>query len=179
MLAQEVKRAYIVVHWLIATWTQWWFTPNEVKMQEIPQPTYRIRDLGDKNFGVVYHVAHFSFFFFSLILCVYFGCAVFYAVWAFLSLWGPESSLQWGMGFSLPWLLSCGAHATQCSAFTSSGSLAPQHKPNGCGAGALLLRSMWDFMKGKSNPCQYSCLENPVDRAARQATVHGVTLREK
>ena len=25
------------------------------------------------------------------------------------------------------------------------------------------------------NPRQYSCLENPIDRGARQATVHGVT----
>ena len=25
------------------------------------------------------------------------------------------------------------------------------------------------------NPLQYSCLENPMDRGARQATVHGVT----
>ena len=24
------------------------------------------------------------------------------------------------------------------------------------------------------NPCQYSCLENPMDRGAWQATVHGV-----
>ena len=28
---------------------------------------------------------------------------------------------------------------------------------------------------GKSNPLQYSCLENPMDRGAWQATVHGVT----
>ena len=27
---------------------------------------------------------------------------------------------------------------------------------------------------GNGNPLQYSCLENPVDREARQATVHGV-----
>ena len=26
---------------------------------------------------------------------------------------------------------------------------------------------------GKSNPLQYSCLENPMDRDAWQATVHG------
>ena len=26
-----------------------------------------------------------------------------------------------------------------------------------------------------SNPLQYSCLENPIDRGAWQATVHGVT----
>ena len=28
---------------------------------------------------------------------------------------------------------------------------------------------------GNSNPLQYSCLENPMDRGARWATVHGVT----
>ena len=27
------------------------------------------------------------------------------------------------------------------------------------------------------NPLQYSCLENPVDRGAWWATVHGVTVR--
>ena len=29
--------------------------------------------------------------------------------------------------------------------------------------------------EGYGNPAQYSCLENPVDRGARWATVHGVT----
>ena len=28
--------------------------------------------------------------------------------------------------------------------------------------------------KGNGNPLQYSCLENPTDRGAWQATVHGV-----
>ena len=28
---------------------------------------------------------------------------------------------------------------------------------------------------GHGNPLQYSCLENPMDRIAWQATVHGVT----
>ena len=28
---------------------------------------------------------------------------------------------------------------------------------------------------GSSNPFQYSCLENPMDRGAWRATVHGVT----
>ena len=28
---------------------------------------------------------------------------------------------------------------------------------------------------GHSNPLQYSCLENPMDRGARRVTVHGVT----
>ena len=29
--------------------------------------------------------------------------------------------------------------------------------------------------EGNANPLQYSCLENPRDRGAWQATVHGVT----
>ena len=29
--------------------------------------------------------------------------------------------------------------------------------------------------EGNGNPLQYSCLGNPVDRGAWQATVHGVT----
>ena len=28
---------------------------------------------------------------------------------------------------------------------------------------------------GSANPLQYSCLENPMDRGAWRATVHGVT----
>ena len=30
---------------------------------------------------------------------------------------------------------------------------------------------------GNGNPLQYSCLENPMDRGALQATVHGVAKR--
>ena len=29
--------------------------------------------------------------------------------------------------------------------------------------------------EGHGNPLQYSCLENPIDRGAWRATVHGVT----
>ena len=29
--------------------------------------------------------------------------------------------------------------------------------------------------EGHGNPLRYSCLENPIDRRAWQATVHGVT----
>ena len=29
--------------------------------------------------------------------------------------------------------------------------------------------------RGRGNPLQYSCLENPLDRGAWRATVHGVT----
>jgi len=30
--------------------------------------------------------------------------------------------------------------------------------------------------EGNGNPLQYSCLENPIDRGAWQATVHGVII---
>ena len=32
--------------------------------------------------------------------------------------------------------------------------------------------------EGNSNPLQYSCLENPMDRGDGQATVHGVANRQ-
>ena len=32
---------------------------------------------------------------------------------------------------------------------------------------------------GNGNPLQYSCLENPMDRGAWQATVHRVTKSQK
>ena len=33
--------------------------------------------------------------------------------------------------------------------------------------------------KGMGNPCQYSCLENSMDRGILWATVHGVTESER
>ena len=32
---------------------------------------------------------------------------------------------------------------------------------------------------GDGNPLQYSCLENPIDRGAWWATVHGVTKNQR
>ena len=50
-------------------------------------------------------------------------------------------------------------------------------KESACSAGDLgsipgLGRSLGE---GNGNPLQYSCLENPMDRGAWQATVHGVS----
>ena len=52
-----------------------------------------------------------------------------------------------------------------------------ESKESACNAGDLssipwLGRSPGE---GNGNPLQYSCLENPMDRGAWQATVHGVT----
>ena len=49
-------------------------------------------------------------------------------------------------------------------------------KESVCNAGALVLihGSGRSPGKGNENPFQYSCLENPMDRGAWWATVHGV-----
>ena len=50
-------------------------------------------------------------------------------------------------------------------------------KESACNAGDLGLIPGWERSSGKGNgnPLQYSCLENPMDRGAWKATVHGVT----
>ena len=49
-------------------------------------------------------------------------------------------------------------------------------KESACSAGDLGLIPGWDRSpgEGNGNPLQYSYLENPMDRGAWQATVHGV-----
>ena len=46
-----------------------------------------------------------------------------------------------------------------------------------CSEGGLALIPGWGRSpeEGNGNPLQYSCLENPIDREAGRATVHGVT----
>ena len=50
-------------------------------------------------------------------------------------------------------------------------------KESACNAGDLSLIPGWRRSpgEGKSYPLQYSCLENPMDKGAMQATVYGVT----
>ena len=53
-------------------------------------------------------------------------------------------------------------------------------KEYACNAGDIgdvgLILGLGRFLgEGNGNPLQYSCLENPMDRRAWQATVHGVT----
>ena len=50
-------------------------------------------------------------------------------------------------------------------------------KESTCHAGevGLILGSGRSTREGNSNPLQYSCLGNPIDREAWRATVHGVT----
>ena len=50
-----------------------------------------------------------------------------------------------------------------------------EHKEYDCNSGGLgsIPGSGRSFGEGNGNPLQYSCLENPMDRGAWQATVHG------
>ena len=50
-------------------------------------------------------------------------------------------------------------------------------KESACNAGDLgLIPGLGIFLgEGNGNPLQCSCLQNPMDRGAWQATVHGVT----
>ena len=46
--------------------------------------------------------------------------------------------------------------------------------PAHAGDASSILRSGRSTGEGNGNPLQYSCLENPMDKGAWQATVHGV-----
>ena len=53
-------------------------------------------------------------------------------------------------------------------------------KESACNTGDTAMQSLipqWGRSpeEGNGNPLQFSCLENPMDRGAWQATVHGVT----
>ena len=50
-------------------------------------------------------------------------------------------------------------------------------KESACNVGdpALILGLGRSPGEGNGNPLQYSCMENPIDRGAWRATVHGLT----
>ena len=55
-----------------------------------------------------------------------------------------------------------------------SGGLAVKNPPANVGAASFTLGSGRSPGGGNSNPLQYSCLGNPVERGTWWATVHGV-----
>ena len=57
---------------------------------------------------------------------------------------------------------------------TQTGAL---YQPRGVGWGGRFKREgIYVYLEeGNGNPLQYSCLENPMDRGAWQARVHGVS----
>ena len=54
------------------------------------------------------------------------------------------------------------------------GGTVNKNPPTNAGDTGLILGLGRSPSKGNCNPLQYSCLENPMDRIAWQATVHGV-----
>ena len=56
-----------------------------------------------------------------------------------------------------------------------SGKESAQNPPINAGGVGSIPASERFLAEGNSNPPQYSCLENPMDRGVWQATVHGVT----
>ena len=57
------------------------------------------------------------------------------------------------------------------------GSVGKNAKAGAAGDMGLIPASGRFPVGGYGNPLQYSCLENPMDRGAWRATVHGVTKR--
>ena len=55
------------------------------------------------------------------------------------------------------------------------GGLVVKNPPANAGGAGLIPGWERSPGEGNGNPLQYSCLRNPMDRGARQATVHGVT----
>ena len=56
-----------------------------------------------------------------------------------------------------------------------AGSSEIKNPPTNAGDTGLIPGSGRSPGEGNGNPLQYSCLENPMDKEAWQATVHGVT----
>ena len=59
-----------------------------------------------------------------------------------------------------------------------SGGSVVKNPPANAGDIGLILGLERLPREGNGNPVQYSCLENPMDRGAWQAAVHGVFLAE-
>ena len=72
---------------------------------------------------------------------------------------------------------------SEASLKSGASLVTPVGKKSACSAGfdswvgkiPWILERAQSIHQGNGNPLQYSCLENPMDRGAWQATVHGVT----
>ena len=61
-----------------------------------------------------------------------------------------------------------------CYLWCFAGGSVAKNLPANAGDAGLIPRSGRSPGEGNGNPLQYSCLRNPMDRGAWQATVHGV-----
>ena len=59
--------------------------------------------------------------------------------------------------------------------FLGGSAVKKKNLPANTGNVGLIPGSVRSPGEGNGNPLQYSCLGNPMDRGAWQATVHGVT----
>ena len=62
-----------------------------------------------------------------------------------------------------------------CKTSASQVALVVKYPPANAGDVGSIPKSGRSPGEGNGNPLQYSCLENPIDRRAWWATVHGVT----
>ena len=69
----------------------------------------------------------------------------------------------------LPWWLSGKEAPANTGDMRDVGSISEM------GRGGVGRERGWEDRGGQGNPLQYSCWENPMDREAWWATVHGVT----
>ena len=99
---------------------------------------------------------HFNYLFY---VCI-FDCAGSSSLCGLFSSCREQGPLQlWSLGFSLLWLLCCGARALGCLGFSTYGTrsqrlwfLSSQHRLNSCGAWAQLLCHMQDLSGQEIEP---------------------------
>ena len=90
------------------------------------------------------------------------------------SLWGRKSvehdsaNKQQQEGFQI--IYTCFGHSVNCICFP--GGSDSKESASSAGDPGLIPGSGRYPAEGNGNPFQYSCLENPMDRATRQATVN-------
>ena len=84
--------------------------------------------------------------------------------------WSPDEVL--GVSYEPNSMLHCGQI---CIRHSFPGDLVVKNMPANTWDAGLIPGWERSPGEGNGNPLQYSCLGNPVDRGARQTTVHGVT----
>ena len=91
-----------------------------------------------------------------------------------------DASMSWLLWIILQWLLECRILSKLnhiiCSLLCLVALGGSEVKASACNVGDLgsIPGSGSSPGEGNGNPLQYSCLENPMDRGAWWATVHGV-----
>ena len=101
-------------------------------------------------------------------------CLVFYGIWS--SLWGPWGTTEFLSRDIIILFVLWQAHGSSQVALVVKNPPANAGDVRAVGSIPGWGRSHGD---GHSNPLQYSCLENPMDRGVWRATVHGVAESDR